>query len=144
MTNSNIIRTELKQQNWYLIDAENLTLGRLATQVAKILIGKHCSNYVPYRFPNDCVIIINAQKINVTGKKETQKMYYRHSGYPGGLRSESLSILKDRIPERILEKAIKGMLPKNKLGRKMFQNVKIYKDTFHPHLAQNPTKIEIK
>jgi large subunit ribosomal protein L13 len=140
MTN---LATDLKTKKWYLIDASDNTLGRLTTEVVKILLGKHKADYLPYSANGDYVIIINAQNIKVTGKKLTQKIYYNHSGYPGGLRSERLVDLRNRFPEKILERAVKGMLPKNILGRSLFKNVKIYKDQFHPHAAQNPELIEI-
>jgi len=140
MTN---LATDLKTKKWYLVDASQTTLGRLTTEVVKILLGKHKTNYLPYSDNGDCIIIINAQNLNVTGKKLTQKVYYNHSGYPGGLRSERLVDLKNRFPEKILERAIKGMLPKNVLGRALFKKVKIYKDQIHPHESQNPELIEL-
>jgi large subunit ribosomal protein L13 len=115
----------------------------MSTEVAKILLGKHKSNYLPYNDNGDCVIIINAQNINVTGKKLTQKYYYNHSGYPGGLRSERFSDLKNRLPEKILEQSINGMLPKNVLGRNLFRNLKVYRGESHPHESQKPELIEI-
>lgn len=143
MVNPTVLDTTSKNKNWYLINASGLTLGRLSTEISKILTGKHKSNYAPYLDNGDCVIVINAQDINVSGKKAMQKMYYNHSGYPGGLRSERFIDLRDRFPEKILERSVKGMLPKNVLGRKVFRNLKIYKDTFHPHDSQNPKLIEI-
>jgi large subunit ribosomal protein L13 len=143
MTNFQNLSTNVETKNWYLIDASGKTLGRLATEVVKILLGKHKSNYLPYLDNGDYVIIINSQSLKVTGKKLTQKFYYNHSGYPGGLRSERLIDLQNRFPEKILERAIKGMLPKNILGRTLFKHVKIYRDEFHPHTSQNPQLIEI-
>jgi large subunit ribosomal protein L13 len=143
MVNSQVLNKGLQQKNWYIIDASTSTLGRLATEISKILIGKHKSNYAPYLDNGDCVIVINASHIKVTGKKETQKLYYNHSGYPGGMRVEQFVSLKERFPEKILERAIRGMLPKNALGRKIFRNVKIYKYTDHPHYSQNPKFIKI-
>jgi len=143
MTNFQNLATESKTKKWYLIDASGATLGRLTTEVVKILLGKHKPNYLPYSDNGDCVIIINAQDLKVTGKKLTQKIYYNHSGYPGGLRSERLIDLQNRFPEKILERALKGMLPKNVLGRTVFKNAKIYKGQVHPHESQNPELIEI-
>lgn len=128
---------------WYIIDASDHTLGRLSTEIVKILRGKHKSNFMPHLNNRDYVIVINSEKIQVTGNKEKQKLYYNHSGYPGGLKSETLSDLRIRFPEKILERAIKGMLPKNVLGRELFRNVKIYKDSIHPHESQQPTLIKI-
>jgi large subunit ribosomal protein L13 len=142
MTNSQVLSTE-QQKNWYLIDANDITLGRLAAEISKILIGKHKINYAPNLNNGDYVVVINAQNIKVTGNKEQQKMYYNHSGYPGGLRSRRLAEMRTKFPEKILENAIKGMLPKNILGRQMFRQVKIYKDNFHPHDSQKPKLIEI-
>ena len=142
MTKLPILSTEIQKPCWYLIDATDYTLGRLATEIAKILLGKHKSNFHPYLNNGDYVVVINAQHINVTGAKEKSKIYYKHSGYPGGLKSETLGNLRTRFPEKILERAIKGMLPKNVLGRKVFKNAKIYRDSFHPHESQQPVLIE--
>jgi large subunit ribosomal protein L13 len=144
MTTFQKLATDVKLKNWYLFDAKDLPLGRLSTEVSKILLGKHKSNYLPYVDNGDCVIIINAQHVKVSGNKVTQKIYYNHSGYPGGLRSERFIDLQKRFPEKILETSIRGMLPKNVLGRAVFKNVKIYRDEFHPHMAQNPELIELK
>jgi large subunit ribosomal protein L13 len=143
MVNSQVLNKGFQEKNWYILDASGSTLGRLATEISKILIGKHKPSYAPYLDNGDCVIVINATHIKVTGKKETQKLYYNHSGYPGGMRVEQLASLQERFPEKILERAIRGMLPKNALGRKIFKNVKIYKDTEHPHDSQNPKLIEL-
>ena len=137
------LATNLKPKNWYIIDATENTLGRLSTEVAKILLGKHKSNYLPHVDNGDYVVIINAKNINVTGKKKIQKIYYNHSGYPGGLRSERLIDLQKRFPEKLLERSIKCMLPKNVLGRELFRKVKIYRDEFHPHTSQSPELLEI-
>ncbi len=131
-------------RQWYLVDAENQTLGRLATQVAAILRGKNKPNFTPHLDTGDFVVIVNAEKIQVTGRKGTQKLYRRHSGRPGGMKVETFNALQERIPERIVEKAIKGMLPHNALGRQLFRKLKVYKGSEHPHAAQNPQALSIK
>lgn len=130
-------------RQWYLVDAENQTLGRLATQVAAILRGKNKPNFTPHLDTGDFVVIVNAEKIQVTGRKGTQKLYRRHSGRPGGMKVETFNALQERIPERIVEKAIKGMLPHNALGRQLFRKLKVYKGSEHPHAAQNPLTLSI-
>ena len=125
-------------KKWYLIDAHGKTLGRLATLIASIISGKHKSIYLPQKNCGDYVIIINAEAIKVTGKKLTQKSYRRHSGRPGSLKIEKFENLQMRYPERILEQAIKGMLPKGSLGRVLYRNLKVYKGNNHPHISQNP------
>lgn len=130
------------QKDWYLIDASGKTLGRLATAVARILRGKHKPEFTPHLDTGDYVIIINAEKIHVTGKKVTDKKYYHHSGYIGGIKSTTFDKLLQKKPSKILEEAIKGMLPKGPLGRKVFSNLKIYKGKEHPHTAQNPKLLE--
>ena len=136
----------LKQKDivrkWYLIDADGKVLGRLATKVATILRGKHKPTYTPHMDVGDSVIIVNAEKIKVTGKKRKEKMYYRHSGYPGGLKTVTFEKIVQKKPIFPLEHAIRGMLPKNSLGRKMFKNVKIYVGSEHPHSSQKPEKID--
>lgn len=131
------------ERKWFVVDADGKILGRLASKVAHILRGKHKPMYSPHLDLGDHVIIINANKIRVTGKKVQQKFYYRHTGYPGGLRSKSLSVLLKEKPEWILEHAIKGMLPHNRLGRKMFKKLRVYAEDQHPHKAQNPEILEI-
>ncbi|MBX6768014.1 MAG: 50S ribosomal protein L13 [Actinomadura rubrobrunea] len=131
------------QRQWYVIDATDVVLGRLASQVAQLLRGKHKPIYAPHLDTGDFVIVVNAEKIALTGNKRQQKRAYRHSGYPGGLRSIAYSDLLDKHPERAVEKAIKGMLPKNSLGRKMFRKVKVYRGPEHPHQAQKPIPFEI-
>jgi large subunit ribosomal protein L13 len=125
-------------KKWYLIDAKGKTLGRVATLIAMLIRGKHKSNYTPSLNNGDHVIVLNAKDLCVTGKKATQKVYRRHSGRPGGLTIESFEKLQARIPERILEKAVKGMLPKGPLGRTMYKNLKVYADDVHPHHSQKP------
>ena len=132
------------QRKWYLIDAEGEILGRVATRVASILRGKNKSEFTPHQELGDYVVIINAARIHVTGKKRSDKMYHRHTGYPGGIRSESFEKLISRRPTRPMELAIKGMLPKNRLGRKLFNNVKVYAGSDHPHTAQQPVKLELE
>ena len=134
-----------KEKNyiWFLFDAESKTLGRLSTEVSRVLLGKNDVQYNSSQNINHGVIVINAEKITVTGKKETDKFYYRHSGRPGGLTIETFKEMQKRIPSRILEKSIKGMLPKGPLGRELFTKLKIYKGSEHPHKAQNPIHITV-
>ena len=131
------------QRNWYVVDAQGQTLGRLATRVATILRGKHKPIFTPHVDCGDYVIIINAEKIHTTGQKLTQKKYYRHSGYPGGLREITLKDQLQKFPNRVLESAVRGMLPKNRLGRKMFHKLKVYAGPNHPHEAQQPKPLEL-
>jgi large subunit ribosomal protein L13 len=126
------------EHKWYVIDAEGQRLGRLATEIAVILRGKNKPSFTPNMDTGDFVIVINAEKVVVTGRKNEQKLYRRHSGRPGGMKTETFDQLQHRIPERIVEKAIKGMLPKNTLGRKLFTKLKVYSGSDHPHAAQNP------
>ena len=133
---------EIKRQ-WRLVDAEGKTLGRLASRIAAILKGKHKPIYSPHADVGDYVIVINADKIHVTGRKMLQKMYHRHSGYPGGLKSINLRDLLQRHPTRAVEYAVKGMLPKNRLGRRMFKKLKVYAGSDHPHQAQKPQVLEL-
>ncbi|MGK7944260.1 MAG: 50S ribosomal protein L13 [Microcystaceae cyanobacterium] len=134
---------ESLDQKWYVIDATDQRLGRLASEIAKILRGKNKPTYTPFMDTGDHVIVINAEKVVVTGRKPQQKLYRRHSGRPGGMKTETFEKLQARIPERIIEKAVKGMLPKNTLGRKLFTNLKVYKGSDHPHQAQKPETLEI-
>ena len=133
-----------QDQQWFLIDAESKTLGRLSTEISALLLGKNNINYTPGQKIKHAVIIINAEKITISGKKETNKFYYRHSGRPGGLTIETFKELKNRIPNRIIEKSIKGMLPKNSLGRDLFTKLKVYVGSKHPHAAQKPKKLTNK
>ncbi|CAM05946.1 LSU ribosomal protein L13P [Saccharopolyspora erythraea NRRL 2338] len=128
---------------WHVIDAEDVVLGRLATQAALLLRGKHKPTYAPHVDTGDFVVVVNAEKVALTGNKRDQAFHYRHSGYPGGLRKQSFGQVLDKHPERLLEKAIKGMLPKNKLGRAMGKKLKVYAGPEHPHQAQNPQPFEI-
>ena len=131
------------QRKWYVVDAEGKTLGRLATTVAATLRGKHKPMYTPHVDTGDFVIVINAEKIKVTGKKETQKFYYRHSNYPSGLKTTSLKDMRARFPDRIIESAVRGMLPGSNLGRQQLKKLKVYAGAAHPHDAQNPTPLEL-
>ena len=132
------------QREWLLVDATDMTLGRLATAVAQILRGKNKPTYTPHVDTGDFVIIINAEKIKVTGKKVTDKVYYRHTLYPGGLKSETFQEAMAKHPERVIERAVKGMLPKNSLGRKIGKKLKVYAGPEHPHQAQKPRLIELE
>ena len=131
------------ERDWYVVDAEGETLGRLAARIAPILKGKHKPIYTPHLDCGDFVIVVNAEKVRVTGRKLDQKFYHRHSGYPGGLKSISLRDQLDKHPERVLEAAIRGMLPKNKLGRRMVKKLKVYAGDTHPHQAQQPKPLEL-
>lgn len=128
---------------WYLVDAQGQILGRLASRVASVLKGKHNPLYVPYLDTGDYVIVINAGKVRVTGKKLKEKMYYRHSGYPGGLRSITLGDLLKKQPEKAVREAVWGMLPHNTLGRKMIKKLKVYPNSTHPHSAQAPQSLSL-
>ncbi|MGB2925615.1 MAG: 50S ribosomal protein L13 [Limnothrix sp.] len=143
-----MIKTPLPKQDplnqkWYVVDAADQRLGRLATEVAKVLRGKNKPEFTPFMDTGDFVVIINAEKIVVTGRKPEQKLYRRHSGRPGGMKVETFNQLQERIPERIVEKAIKGMLPKNSLGRNLFTKLKVYSGAEHPHAAQQPETLTI-
>ena len=130
-------------KGWLLVDASDKTLGRLSTNIAKILMGKNKPEYTPHNDVGDYVVVINAEKIKVTGNKNEQKMYYRHTGYPGGIKSQNFNDLIDSHPDRIITSAVKGMLPKNKLSNSVIKKLKVYKGESHPHTAQNPIKLEI-
>ena len=130
-------------RSWFVVDAEDKTLGRLATEIAHRLRGKHKPEYTPHVDTGDYIVVVNAEKVRVTGNKFNDKMYYRHSGYPGGIKEMNFKDMQDRHPERIVEKAVKGMLPKNPLGRAMFKKLKVYSGAEHPHAAQQPQPLEI-
>ena len=132
------------EREWLLIDATDVVLGRLASNVAQILKGKNKPQYTPHVDTGDFVIIVNAEKIRVTGNKAAQKSYFRHSGYPGGLKEVSFQRMIERHPDRVVEKAVKGMLPKNTLGRKMGMKLKVYAGPEHPHQAQKPRQITLE
>ena len=131
-----------RERNWLLVDAEGQTLGRLATQIADALRGKRKPVYTPHVDVGDFVVVVNAQKISVTGSKLQEKMYYRHSGYPGGLKSRTLNDMLERRPEEVIRLAVRGMLPKNRLARKQLTKLKVYAGPEHPHEAQKPQKLE--
>jgi len=130
-------------REWHVLDADNVVLGKLASHAAKLLMGKHKPSYTPYIDMGDHVIVINAEKIRLTGLKSQQKLYRRYTGFPGGLREESFTRLLNRRPEKIIEEAIKGMLPKSKMGRQMGTKLKVYKGDKHPHEAQMPEALEV-
>ncbi len=138
MNKTTIPKSDSINRRWYVVDADNQTLGRLATEVASILRGKKKATFTPHLDTGDFVVVINAEKIQVSGNKAEQKLYRRHSGRPGGMKVETFQALQERIPERIVETAIKGMLPHNALGRQIFRKLKVYKGSEHPHSAQNP------
>ena len=143
MNKTYVTKTEDVQRDWYVVDATGQTLGRLASEVARILRGKHKPIYSPAVDVGDYVIVVNVEKIHVTGRKLDQKVYYRHSGYPGGLKEVSLRRMLEEHPTRVVEHAVRGMLPKNRLGRKMAKKLKIYAGADHPHEAQQPEPLEL-
>lgn len=134
---------ENRQRDWYVVDAEGQTLGRLATRIADALRGKRKPEYTPHCDTGDFVVVVNAEKIAVTGDKRAQKIYYRHSGYPGGMRSRTLAEMLEKKPEDVIRLAVKGMLPRNKLARKQMLKLKIYAGAEHPHSAQQPQPLEV-
>jgi large subunit ribosomal protein L13 len=131
------------RRDWFLVDANGKTLGRLATEIARRLRGKHKPQYTPHVDTGDYIVVINAEKIRVTGRKLKDKMYYRHTGYVGHLKSESLEQLLERAPERVITQAVKGMLPRNPLGRQMLSKLKVVRGSEHPHQAQEPLPLEL-
>ena len=133
-----------RERSWVLVDASGRTLGRLATQIADILRGKRKPEYTPHVDVGDFVVVVNAEKIVVTGNKREQKRYYRHSGYPGGLRSRTLGDQLERRPEEVIRRAVRGMLPRNRLSRKQLTKLKVYAGPDHPHAAQQPQPMEIQ
>lgn len=138
------MRREDAVHEWYVIDASEYTLGRMASEIARYLRGKHKPEYTPHIDTGDYVIVVNAEKVRVTGNKEKNKVYYRHSGYPGGIKSQTLEEVRTKHPERIIEKAVKGMLPRNSLGRAVFRKLKVYAGAEHPHGAQQPKRLTIE
>jgi large subunit ribosomal protein L13 len=144
MTKTYLPPQDSLERTWYVVDATDQRLGRLASEIAKVLRGKNKPEFTPSMDTGDFVIVVNAEKIAVTGKKREQKVYRRHSGRPGGMKLESFAKLQSRLPERIIEHAVKGMLPKNTLGRKLFTKLKVYAGPDHPHEAQKPQTLEIK
>jgi large subunit ribosomal protein L13 len=142
MSKTYVATPETRNREWVVVDAEGQTLGRLATQIADALRGKNKPEYTPHIDTGDFVVVINAEKITVTGNKLTEKIYYRHTGYPGGLRSRTLEEQLDRRPEEVIRGAVKGMIPRTRLGRAQLRKLKVYAGDKHPHEAQNPRVIE--
>jgi large subunit ribosomal protein L13 len=142
MSKTYVATPETRNREWVVVDAEGQTLGRLATQIADQLRGKNKPEYTPHIDTGDFVVVINAEKIKVTGNKMTEKIYYRHTGYPGGLRQRTLEEQLERRPEEVIRKAVKGMIPRTKLGRTQLLKLKVYAGTEHPHQAQNPRVLE--
>ena len=138
-----VAKPETVKRDWYIVDAEGKTLGRIATEIAARLRGKHKAEYTPHVDTGDYIIVVNAEKVHVTGKKFTDKMYHSHSGFPGGIKSISFEKLIDRKPEMVIEAAVKGMLPKGPLGRAMFRKLKVYAGAEHAHAAQQPQVLDI-
>lgn len=143
MNKTNFTFEETKKQNWFLIDAKDQVLGKLTSKIINILTGKITCLYGPHVNPRNHIIIINSDQIKVTGSKEQKKLYYRHSGRPGGLKIETLQELRLKNPDQIIQKSVKGMLPKGKLGRQLFRNIKIYQTAIHPHTSQQPLEIKL-
>jgi len=137
------VKTEETDRKWYVVDATDQVLGRLATKVASVIRGKHKPSFTPNMDTGDFVVIVNADKVKMTGKRELLKTYFRHSGYPGGVKLLTYQQMKDKHPERIVEFAVKGMLPKNKLGRKLGSKLKVYVGADHPHAAQKPELLSL-
>lgn len=137
------VRPQDVEHDWYVVDAENQTLGRLAAAVARRLRGKHKASYTPHVDTGDFIVVVNAEKVRVTGKKRTDKVYYRHSGYPGGIKAERFEEMIAKHPERVIENAVKGMLPRNPLGRAVFRKLKVYAGSDHPHSAQQPKLLQL-
>ena len=133
-----------RERGWQIVDAEGKTLGRLATQIANVLRGKNKPTYTPHVDVGDFVIVVNAEKVAVTGDKREKKLYWRHSGYPGGIRSRTLGDLLEKRPEEVIRKAVKGMLPRNRLARQQLRKLKVYAGPDHPHQAQKPEQLEIE
>jgi large subunit ribosomal protein L13 len=136
-------KAEDVRRDWYVVDAADKTLGRLSSEIAHRLRGKHKAEYTPHVDTGDYIVVVNAEKIRVTGAKTTDKIYHHHTGYPGGLKSISFEKLIDKAPERVIQSAVKGMLPRNPLGRAMFRKLKVYAGTEHPHAAQQPQPLNI-
>jgi len=136
-------KAEDVSRDWFVVDAADKTLGRLASEIAHRLRGKHKAEYTPHVDTGDYIVVVNAEKVRVSGAKATDKMYHRHTGYPGGLKSISFEKLIDKAPERVIQGAVKGMLPRNPLGRAMFKKLKVYAGSEHPHTAQQPQALNI-
>ncbi|MDD3340728.1 MAG: 50S ribosomal protein L13 [Bacilli bacterium] len=144
MKNTYMQKKQEVTRNWYVLDATDVNLGRLATKAAHILRGKHKTTFTPHVDCGDNVIVINAEKINLTGNKLNDKIYYNHSGYTGGLRERTAKVMKEKYPTEMVERAIKGMLPKGRLGRQMYRKLFVYVGEEHPHMAQQPVQMEVK
>ena len=144
MTKTYVPPVDTLERKWYIVDAADQRLGRLSTEIAKVLRGKNKPTYTPNMDTGDFVVVINADKETVTGNKREEKLYRRHSGRPGGMKTETFAKLQNRLPERIIEQAVKGMLPKNALGRKLFTKLKVYAGSDHPHQAQSPEVLVIQ
>ena len=144
MKNTYMQKKEDLVRNWYVIDAEGENLGRVATKVATVLRGKHKPTYTPHIDCGDFVIVINASKVNLTGKKLDDKIYYNHSGYTGGLRERTARVMRENYPVEMIERAVKGMLPKGRLGRQMYKKLFVYEGSEHPHMAQKPVEMKVK
>ena len=142
MKTRSIKQSEINKK-WWLVDAQGQTLGRFSSKIAQILRGKHKVDFTPHMDMGDFVIVINAEKVKLSGSKENDKVYFRHTGYPGGVKETKYSEMIQKFPERIVENAVKGMLPHNRLGRKILLNLKVYKGQEHPHLAQQPKPLKI-
>src|SRR6478672_2069917 len=140
MASADTVATE---RRWHIIDADGQVLGRIATAAARLLQGKHKPIYTPFLDTGDHVVVVNAKTVKLTGRKEDQKIYRQHSGYEGGLREERARLVRQRKPERLVEEAVRGMLPKNKIGEAMYRKLKVYAGPDHPHAAQKPTKLEV-
>ena len=138
-----VVKPDEIERKWYIVDATGQTLGRLATQIASVLRGKTKPQYTPHEDVGDFVVVVNAEKIQVTGRKLDQKVYYRHTGYPGGIRGVTLRRQLEKHPERVIEHAVKGMLPRGPLGRRMFKKLKVYAGPAHPHQAQQPQAMDL-
>ena len=136
-------KPETVKRDWYIVDAEGKTLGRMAAEIAHRLRGKHKPEFTPHVDTGDYIVVINAEKVRVTGNKANDKMYHRHTGYPGGLKSMNFNKLIEKAPERVIQSAVKGMLPKGPLGRAMFKKMKVYAGTAHPHAAQQPQELNV-
>lgn len=144
MKNSYMQKKETVERNWYIIDAEGVNLGRLATRVADVLRGKHKPTYTPHIDCGDYVIVVNASKVNLTGNKLNDKIYYNHSGYTGGLRERTAKEMRENYPVEMIERAVKGMIPHTRLGRQVAKKLFVYEGAEHPHMAQNPVEMKIK
>jgi len=136
-------KPESVKRDWYVVDAADKTLGRLSTEIARRLRGKHKTEYTPHVDTGDYIVVINAEKVHVTGKKASDKKYYRHTGYPGGIRALNFEQMIEKAPERVIEYAVKGMMPRGPLGRAMFKKLKVYAGEQHPHSAQLPKELDI-